>query len=464
MAPREQGAEGDGSVTLAQDVATFAAATTASTLPAAARATIVRLIYDVAGLCVAARKTDYVTAARASAASSGTATAIGHDGGFGPYDAALINGTAAHGEDYDDTFEGGPVHAGAVVVPAVLAAAEHRGLSGDAVVKGIAAGVEIMCRMSLVAPQATHQACFHPTAIFGAPAAAVGVAAALGLAPAKIAQAVGIAGSLASGIIEYLADGSSTKRLHAGAAAQSGIRAALLAESGFTGPATVLEGRHGFYRAFAPSRTPDFAPLTDALGTRWILETVAFKPYACGTMTQPFIDCALELAHANVRAEDIVSMVCEVGEGTVHRLWEPLREKQAVPNGYAAKFSTPYCIAVGFLDGKAGFEQFTDERVMEPKVRALAATVSYVIDPHNDYPKNFSGHIRATLKDGTVREVRKPHLRGGVHEPLTDEEVQAKFRDNLRFGGWDTGRAKQLSQAIDHIVAGGKVDLSVARN
>jgi 2-methylcitrate dehydratase PrpD len=464
MAPGGEDSEGDGGVTLAEDVAAFAAGTSASALPAPARATIARLICDVAGLCVAASKTDYVAAARASAASSGTATAIGHDGGFGPYDAALINGTAAHGEDYDDTFEGGPVHAGAVVVPAVLAAAEHRGLFGDAVVKGIAVGVEIMCRMSLVAPQATHNACFHPTAIFGAPAAAVGVAAALGLPPAKIARAVGIAGSLASGIIEYLADGSSTKRLHAGAAAQSGIRAALLAESGFTGPATVLEGRHGFYRAFAPSRTPDFAQLTDALGTRWILETVAFKPYACGTMTQPFIDCALELARANVRAEDVVSMVCEVGEGTVHRLWEPLGEKQAVPNGYAAKFSTPYCIAVGLLDGKAGFEQFTDERVMDPKVRALAATVSYVIDPHNDYPKNFSGHIRATLKDGTVREVRKPHLRGGVHEPLTDEEVQAKFRDNLRFGGWDSRRTKQLSQSIDRIVAGGKVDLSVARS
>jgi 2-methylcitrate dehydratase PrpD len=463
MAPGEQDTEGDGVVTIAQDVATFAAATTPSALPAAARATVVRLIYDVAGLCVAARKTDYVAAARASAASSGAVTAIGHDGGFGPYDAALINGTAAHGEDYDDTFEGGPVHAGAVVVPAVLAVAEHRGLSGDAVVKGIAAGVEIMCRMSLVAPQATHRACFHPTAIFGAPAAAVGVAAGLGHAPAEIAHAVGIAGSLASGIIEYLADGSSTKRLHAGAAAQSGIRAALLAESGFTGPATVLEGRHGFYRAFAPSRTPDFAPLTDALGTRWVLETVAFKPYACGTMTQPFIDCAVELARANVRAEDIVSLVCEVGEGTVHRLWEPLAQKRAVPNGYAAKFSTPYCIAVGFLDGKAGFEQFTDERVMDPKVRALAATVSYVIDPSNDYPENFSGHIRATLKDGTVREVRKPHLRGGAHEPLTDDEIKAKFRDNLRFGGWDTRRATQLSQAIDRIVAGAKVDLSGAR-
>jgi 2-methylcitrate dehydratase PrpD len=450
-------------VTLAQKIGAFAATTAANALPAAARATIARLIYDVAGLCVAARNTDYVAAARASAASFGNATAIGHAGGLGPYDAALVNGTAAHGEDYDDTFEGGPIHAGAVVVPAVLAAAEHRGLSGDAALKGIAAGVEIMCRMSLVAPQATHKACFHPTAIFGAPAAAVGVGAALGLAPDKIAHAIGIAGSLASGIIEYLADGSSTKRLHAGAAAQSGIRAAFLAEGGFTGPATVLEGRHGFYKAFAPSKTPDFAPLIDGLGERWILETVAFKPYACGTMTQPFIDCAIELARANVRAEDIVSMVCEVGEGTVHRLWEPLAQKQAAHNGYAAKFSTPYCIAVGFLDGKAGFEQFTDARVMDPNVRALAATVSYVIDPANEYPKNFSGHIRATLKDGSVREVRKAHMRGGAHEPLSDAEFRTKFRDNLAFGGWDAQRSQRVSRAIDGIIAGAATDLAAAR-
>jgi 2-methylcitrate dehydratase PrpD len=463
MARGDQSKEGEHYVTLAEELGTFAAATTRATLPAAARAAVARLIYDVAGLCVAARSTGYVAAARASAASVGNATAIGHAGGFGPYDAALVNGTAAHGEDYDDTFEGGPVHAGAVIVPAVLAAAEHRGLSGNAVVAGIAAGVEIMCRMSLVAPQATHKACFHPTAIFGAPAAAIGVAAALHLPPDRIAHAIGIAGSLASGIIEYLADGSSTKRLHAGAAAQSGIRAALLAESGFTGPTTVLEGKHGFYRAFAPSKAPNFAPLMDALGSRWVLETVAFKPYACGTMTQPFIDCAIELARSGVRAADVASLVCEVGEGTVHRLWEPLAQKQAVPNGYAAKFSTPYCIAVGFLDGKAGFEQFTDERVHDPNVRALAAKISYVIDPNNDYPANFSGHIRATLTDGTVQEVRKPHMRGGAHEPLTDDEVAAKFRANLAFGGWDAARAVQLARAIDALVAGGSTDLTAAR-
>jgi len=455
--------ESEYGVTVSEQLAAFAAGVDAKALPARVRETILLLMIDVAGLCVAGRGFDYIAAAVGSAGSKGRATAIGHAGALGPYDAALINGTAAHGEDYDDTFEGGPVHAGAVIVPAVLAAAEHRGLSGAAVMKGIAAGVEVMCRMSLVAPQATHKACFHPTAIFGAPAAAVGVAAALDLPPEKITNAIGIAGSLASGIIEYLADGSSTKRLHAGAAAQSGIRAAFLAEGGFSGPKTALEGTHGFYKAFAPSKTPDFKPLLDSLGNAWVTETVAFKPYACGTMTQPFIDCAIELARAGVRAGDIESMVCEVGEGTVHRLWEPLKQKQAPPNGYAAKFSTPYCIAVGFLDGKAGFEQFTDARVADAAVRRLASTVSYVIDPNNEYPKNFTGHIRATLKDGSLREVRKPHMRGGAHEPLSAADILAKFHDNAAFGGWSRAQSGALAEALNKIAAGGPTDLAAAR-
>jgi len=450
-------------MTISGELARFAAQVDANKLPDRARETIRLLMLDVAGLCVAARNNDYIAAARASAASTGLATAFGHGGGFGPYDAALINGTAAHGEDYDDTFEGGPVHAGAVIVPAVLAVAEHRRLHGASVVKGIAVGVEIMCRMSLVAPQATHKASFHPTAVFGAPAAAAGVAAALGLPAEKIAHAIGVAGSLASGIIEYLADGSWTKRLHAGAAAQAGIRAALLAEGGFTGPATVLEGQHGFYKAFAPSKAPDFTPLLDRLGLSWVLETVAFKPYACGTMTQPFIDCAIELARSGVKADDVVSMVCEVGEGTVHRLWAPLKQKQSPPNGYAAKFSTPYCIAVGFIDRKAGFEEFTDARVADPNLRKLAGTVSYVIDPKNEYPKNFTGHIRATLKDGTVREVRKAHMRGGAHEPLSGGDILEKFYDNARFGGWSRNRAVSLAEALDRIAAGSSADLTIAR-
>ena len=453
----------DAGPTLAQQIGSIAAGVDAGRLPAPARDMIRLLMIDVAGLCVAARRTDYIAAALASVASEGKVTAIGHAKPFGPYDAALVNGTAAHGEDYDDTFEGGPVHAGAVIVPAVLAIAEHRGLSGADVVRGIAVGCEIMCRMGLVAPQATHKACFHPTAVFGAPAAAAGVAAALGLDGARIAHAIATAGSLSAGIIEYLADGSWTKRMHAGASAQSGIRAALMAEGGFIGPATVLEGHHGFYKAFAPSKEPDFVPLMADLGKRWVIEGIAFKPYACGTMTQPYIDCAIELAKSGVKADDIVSLVCEVGEGTVHRLWEPLALKQAPPNGYAAKFSSPYCIAVGFLDGRAGLGQFTEERVAEKAVRGLAAKVSFVVDPNNPYPKRFTGHIRATLKDGSVREVAKDNMRGGAHEPLGASEIVAKFRDNTRFGGWTDTRSNDLIAAIDGIMAGGKVALAAAR-
>ncbi len=450
-------------MSIAGEISSFASRVDAAKLPAKTGDTIHLLMLDVAGLCVAARNNDYVGAARASIASSGNVTAIGHSGAFGPYDAALVNGTAAHGEDYDDTFEGGPVHAGAVIIPAVLAAAEHRGLKGRAVEKGIAVGLEIMCRMSLVSPEAIHKAAFHPTAVLGAPAAAAAVAAALDLPAEKIAHAIAIAGSLASGIIEYLADGSWTKRLHAGSSAQSGIRAAFLAEAGFNGPATVLEGSHGFYKAFAPSKTPNFAPLLDGLGSNWVLETIAFKPYACGTMTQPFIDCAIELARSGIKPDDIVSMVCKVGEGTVHRLWEPLAQKHAPPNGYAGKFSTPYCIAAGFIDGKCGFEQFTDERVKDPKLRALAAKVSYVVDPKDEYPRNFTGHIRATLKDGSVREVNKPHMRGGAHEPLTQAEILAKFHDNARFGGWSRAQGDALASALEKIAGGGAVDLKVAR-
>lgn len=422
-----------------------------------------RLIFDMIGLAIAARHTDYVRAVLASAVDGGMCTAYGHGRLLGVYDAAMVNGTAAHGEDYDDTFEGGPIHAGAVVVSAVLAIAEKRGLDGKAVMRGIAVGTELMCRLSLVTPQALHKAGFHPTAIFGAPAAAAAVGAALGLDAAAIGRALGISGSLASGIIEYLADGSSTKRLHAGAAAQAGIRAALLAEGGFTGPLTVFEGPHGLYKAFGPSKVPDFTPLVEGLGETWIVETLAFKPYACGTMTQPFIDCSRRLAAEGIKVDEITSITCKVGEGTVHRLWAPLADKHRPPNGYAGKFSTPFCMAVAFIDGEAGLGQFTDERVTDPAVRALAAKISYEIDPNDPYPRNFTGHLKATLKDGSVREFHQPYMRGGAQEPLTDAELAAKFDANLRFGGLGNDAIIALRKALDQLADGGTINLSVAR-
>src|SRR4051794_23694997 len=220
-------------------------------VPAAVREKCLDLGVDVIGLIVTARNEDYLRATLAGCDDDGPCTAIGHARTLSAAGAALVNGTAAHGEDFDDTFEGGPVHAGAVVVPAVLAACERHHPDGAAALKGIAAGVETLCRLSLVVPKAVHQAGFHPTAVFAAMGAGAGVAAALQLDKQQIVDALGIAGSRARGIIEYLAEGSWTKRMHAGWAAQSGLRAALMARAGFSGPRTVFEGTHGLFHGFA---------------------------------------------------------------------------------------------------------------------------------------------------------------------------------------------------------------------
>ncbi|WP_213993781.1 MmgE/PrpD family protein [Sodalis sp. dw_96] len=415
------------------------------------------LLMDVMGLCIAARREYYVQSALSSTDGSGLCTVLGLPGGLTAYDAALVNGTAAHGEDYDDTFEGGPVHSGAVIVPAVMAICEREGLSGEALLRGIAVGAELMCRLSLVAPKAIHRAGFHPTATIGSVASAGAVAAALRLDFGQTTSALGIAGSMASGIIEYLAEGTSTKRMHAGWAAQSGIRAALMARGGLDGPRTVLEGRHGFFQAFAPSVTPDFAPLLSGLEQDWLMQSIAFKPYACGTMTQPYIDCAIALARRKINPADIRDIVCRVGEGTVHRLWEDLAVKHRPPTAYAAKFSTPFCMAVGFYDGRAGLGQFTPARINDPAVLALAKKIRYEIDPQNPYPAQFTGHLRATMNDGTVYEHVQPWMRGGAQQPLSPEELAEKFRDNARHGGWSDSQSEKMLHLFQEIFT--QVDL-----
>jgi len=431
---------------VAERFAAWAGGLSAADIPAEVRATMQALVLDVIGLCIAARNTDYVAALLACSDNEGPCTAFGHARGFDAAGAALINGTAAHGEDYDDTFEGTPVHAGAVIVPAVLAACEAFGRSGEDALRGMAVGAELTCRLALVAPTAMHRAGFHPTAVIGALGAAAAVSSALGLGRDRMASALGIAGSFASGIIEYLAEGTWTKRIHPGWAAQAGLRAARLAQAGFLGPRTVIEGTHGFFHAFADASVPrDYRKLTDGLGEDWHCAKLAFKPYACGTMAQPFIDCAIALRRRGLGIEDIDSMLCKVGEGTVHRLWEPRSEKNAPSTPYSAKFSVPYCIAVGLIDQAAGLEQFTEARVGDEAVRHLAAKVGYEIDPTNEYPDNYTGHMRATLKDGRVMEAGQPHLRGGRREPLTPEELLAKMQANLVFGGWPAERAGQVA-------------------
>ena len=449
-------------VSIAEQLVARIATLRADTLPAGVRSKCEDLLIDVVGLCLTARNEDYVQAVLASLDDEGPCTAIGHARTLTSAGAALVNGTAAHGEDFDDTFEGGPVHAGAVVVPAVLAACERHGRKGPDALLGIAVGCEVMCRLSTVVPKAAHKAGFHPTAVYGVMGASAGVGTTLGLSQAQIVDALGIAGSMAAGIIEYLAEGTWTKRLHPGWAAQSAIRAALLARGGFRGPRTVFEGVHGLFHAFAHTTKGDYDALIGDFADRWVLETLAFKPYPCGTMAHPYIDCAKRLAARGLRPSDVKELVCEVAEGTVHRLWEPLSAKRRPQNGYAAKFATPFLLATGFVKGGVGLDAFTDAAVNDADVLGLAAKVSYLIDPNNPYPNGFTGHIRALLKDGRVIEERQPHFRGGAQEPLTRADLEEKFVLNARHGGWDAMR----SGAALTLLAGlyrGPIDLKSLR-
>jgi 2-methylcitrate dehydratase PrpD len=449
-------------ISVAEQLAEKIVALKPGALPATTMRKCEDMLIDVVGLCVTARNEDYIESTLAGCDDDGLCTAIGHKRTLNAAGAALVNGTAAHGEDFDDTFEGGPVHAGAVIVPAVLAACERHNPDGRMALIGIAAGTEVLCRLSLVVPKAVHKAGFHPTAIFGAMGAAAGVGAALNLNARQIVDALGIAGSMAGGIIEYLAEGAWTKRFHAGWAAQSGIRAALLARGGFVGPRTVFEGVHGLFHGFAHTSHGDYNSLLGDFGTRWVTDTLAFKPYPCGTMAQPYVDCARRLAAQGIKPEDVKEIVCEVAEGTVHRLWEALADKQRPRNGYAAKFATPYLLAAGFVHGGVGLGAFTESAIRDERVLALAAKVKFVIDRDNPYPNNYTGHIRATLKDGSVIEERQPHLRGGAQEPLTRQDVTDKFTLNAAHGGWSKARGDAALKLMAEL-HNGRIDLSSLR-
>lgn len=449
---------------VAEALAKAVAAHRGRALPAAMRETAERLLIDIAGLCVAARHADYVRAALQSWEAGGQATAIGHGRALDAAGAAFVNGTASHGEDFDDTFEGGPVHSGVAIVPALLAAAERHNIAGPDLLHGIAVGCEVMCRASLVAPKKIHQAGFHPTAVLGAMGAAAGVAAAMRVDDKTFASAQGIAGSMAGGIIEYLAEGASTKRMHPGWAAQSGLRAVELARAGFEGPRTVWEGTHGLLHGFANTTDGDWGKLLEGFGERWISETIAFKPYACGTMIHPFIDCARRLSllrgsERGLAIDDISAISCDTAEGYVHRLWEPLDAKRRPPNPYAAKFSIPWCLGYAMLHGPVGLDAFTDANVRDPAILAIAGKVGYRVNPQDPYPNEYTGHVRITMRDGRVLEERQPHLRGGHREPLSRAEIEEKFRANCAYGRWPRERAERWLAFVRGAFDGKAIDL-----
>jgi 2-methylcitrate dehydratase PrpD len=415
-------------------LARFVAGLTLDRVPPAVVAQATLLVLDTIGNALAAACEDFARAVIDVAGRLGgppESVVLGSRARVGAANAVLANATLAHGLDFDDTREDAIVHTGCVAVTTALAVGEALGATGRAILEAAIAGVEVMCRVGLAVPGALHERHFHPTAITGSFAAAAAAGKLSGLGEAELVRAFGIAGSQASGIIEYLADGSSTKRLHPGWAAHAGIVAALLARAGFTGPGTVLEGAHGLYRAFAGGHDASrLEAQLGSLGRTWEIAELTFKPYPCGSIAQPYMDCAARLRARGTRADDVRAVVCRTAAGPVPRLWEPLARKHVPPNGYAAKFSLPYLVAVVLVKGRAGLAEFTDDAVRDGAVLRVAERVRYEVDATIDYPRQFIGDVEVALADGRILRERQDRPRGGPDAPLTRAELEAKFRGN----------------------------------
>jgi len=444
-------------MTAAQRLARFVAGLSLDTVPRPVVEQATLLALDTLGNGLAAAGDDFGRAALDVAERLGGApesALLGRATRVAAANAVLANATLAHGLDFDDTREDAIVHTGCVAVTTALAVGEAVGASGRAMLEALIAGVEVMCRVGLAVPGALHARHFHPTAIAGGFGAVAAAGRLQRLSDAQLAHAFGIVGSQASGIIEYLADGSWTKRMHPGWAAHAGVVATLLARGGFTGPASVLEGEHGLYAAFAGGH--DAARLDGLLGTfgtTWELAELTLKPYPCGSIAQPYMDCAARLrARDGISADAITAIRCRTSPGPVPRLWEPLAAKHTPPNGYAAKFSLPYLIAVILVKGRAGLAEFTDAAVRDRDVLRLASRVTYELDPTIDYPRQFVGDVEVTLADGRRLRERQDRPRGGPDAPLTRAEIEAKFRGNAGIA-LPAGRADAVIAAVSGLAA-----------
>jgi 2-methylcitrate dehydratase PrpD len=422
--------------TFAETLATFAAGLAPGRVPRDVAGQATRLLVDTVGVTLAAVPEDFARSVQTVARTLGGPPESSLWGGpdrLGMAAAVLANGTLAHGLDYDDTLEEAIVHTGSCCVTAALAVGEARHAAGPEVLAAIVAGVEVMAAVGRVCPGAFHRRGFHPTALCGPFGAAAAAGRLIGLTAEQLTTAFGLCGSQASGIIEYLTDGTWTKRLHAGWAAHAGVVAAHLAQAGFTAPRTVFEGTHGFYQGFAgaPPDGDRLATLAGAIGREWALQQLMFKAYPCGSINQPYMDCAARIrACGGFDLAAIRAIVCRTAEGPVHRLWEPLAEKRRPTTPYGAKFSLPYCIALVLVEGQAGVDGFSDTRTRDPRILAVAEKVRYVLDPTLPYPRRFTGHVRVELADGRVLEETQDAPRGGPEYPLSPEELQEKFRVN----------------------------------
>jgi len=430
--------------TLAEQLARFAVANQYDTLPAEVTQSVRMRVLDILGICVASSTLDTSYSAREFVASQGGnphALGIGMGRRVPATQAAFINGVLAHSLDYDDTHLPSVLHPSASVVPAAIAAAEEVDADGRALIAAITCGLEVCVRLGMVGyDEETRNSVFfehgqHATSICGAMGAAVAVGLLYGFDEPAITHSLGVAGSMASGIIEANRTGGTVKRMHCGWAAHAGVSAAQLVRHGVTGPPTVLEGRFGFFEAWLHGRG-NVAALTDGLGEDWEVPRIFFKPYPANHFTHTAIDAAAALRRDGLDPNQIESIELGVAGPIVRTLGEPIEVKRAPETGYMAQFSGPYAVVAGLLGGgglEVSLEDYSNELAQDPRRRQLMSLVSVVEDQRCSeiFPHQFPSILRVRLRDGTELVQEALVNRGGPERPLSYEELATKFRDNV---------------------------------
>ncbi|TMR05527.1 MmgE/PrpD family protein [Actinomadura soli] len=352
---------------------------------------------------------------QATIVGEGPATAAG---------AALANGTAAHALELDDGYTPGASHPSSSTLPAVLALAEQERSEPARTLAAVAVAVEVACRVAAAAHPATWRRGFHNTPLAGVFGAAAGCSVLLRLPPADVASALGLAGSHAGGLSEFLLHGSPVKRLHAGMAARDGLLCALLAAEGLDGPPTVLEGPEGYFAAFAQNEwDPDV--LLGGLGERWAMRRTSVKPYPCCRHVHGAVDAVLKLRAEHVLPPDTVTAV-EVETYSVAAHYDGTD----VGTLLGAQMSMPYAVAAALCDGELGLAQFSAERRAAPDVTRLMAAVQVRADEELDvrYPAQRPTAVRIRRDGSPDLHLRVDQPYGEPSNPLDDDALDAKFR------------------------------------
>ncbi|MEE9550659.1 MAG: MmgE/PrpD family protein [Candidatus Binatia bacterium] len=438
-----------------EKIAKFVVGASLEDIPAKALEVAKKDIFDCVGVTLAGSKETSGRICARLAREEGAnneATVLGQGFKTSALMAAFANGTAAHALDYDHSFSliGQPT---AGLVPAIFPLAEALGANGRNLLEAYVVGFEVTAKLCRTIPAHSGKGGWHPTGTVGSLGAAVACAKLLRLDNRAVQMTLGIASSMASGIVWNYA--TMTKPLHAGLASRNGMLAARLAEYEFTANPLVLEGPKGFYDVYSRDLPYDLGPLDD-LGTSFDLveRGINFKAYPCGGLIHPAIDAVLKMrAQHNITPEAVEAINVDVTQHTYDRIIYRFPE-----TGLQGKFCMPYVLARVLIDGKIILDTFTDEAIRDPFVRKLAERVHMKVDPEMN--KIMEGNrpckVMIRLKDGRTFSLRIDFPKGSPEFPLTPQEFRAKFVECARraLNEKAVSRALELLdclESLDHV-------------